>query len=89
MRALLPVATQRFAVRSYRVLNDDEKTVARVVIEHPVGGRSGDLGSAGSRVSVIASRGYSEEAAVTARIIAKVPGLTPSDKSALAQALRA
>ena len=35
MRALLPLATQRFSVRSYRVLNDDDKTVARVVIEHP------------------------------------------------------
>ena len=87
MRALLPVATQRFIVRSYRVRNDDEKTVASVVIEHPVGGRPGEASSAGSRVRVVASRGYSEEAAVTARIIAKVPGLTPSDKSMLAQAL--
>jgi CHAD domain-containing protein len=87
MRALIPVATQRFIVRSYRVRNDDEKTVASVVIEHPVGGRPGEASSAGSRVRVVASRGYSEEAAVTARIIAKVPDLTPSDKSMLAQAL--
>ena len=86
MRALQPVATQRFLVRSYRVLNDDEKTVARVVIEHPTGGGPGKA-STGSRVSVVASRGYSEEAASTARIIAKVPGLTPSDQSTLAQAL--
>ncbi len=40
-------------------------------------------------MSVIASRGYSEEAAATARIIAKVPGLTPSHQSTLAQALSA
>jgi CHAD domain-containing protein len=86
MRALQPVATQRFAVRSYRVLNDDEKTVVRVVIEHPVGTGGG---TAGSRVSVIASRGYLQEAAATARIIAKVPGLTPSHQSTLAQALSA
>jgi CHAD domain-containing protein len=90
MRALLPVATQRFVVRSFRVLNDDDKTVARVVIEHvassgkPVG--SGKP-SVGSRVSVVASRGYSAEAAATVRIIAKIPGLTPSDQSMLAQAL--
>ena len=89
MRALLPVATQRFIVRSYRVRNDDEKTVARVVIEQPVGGRSGETSSRRSRVSVVASRGYSAEAAVTARIIAKVPGLTSSDTSALADALTA
>ncbi|HEY3924442.1 MAG TPA: CHAD domain-containing protein [Acidothermaceae bacterium] len=92
MRALQPVATQRFVVRSYRVLNDDEKTVARVVIEHPTswpGKTSGVPGktSTGSRVSIVASRGYSEEAAATARVIAKVPGLTPSHQSVLAQAL--
>jgi CHAD domain-containing protein len=88
MRALQPVATQRFVVRSYRVLNDDEKTVARVVIEHPSGAGAG-ASSASSRVSVVASRGYSDEAAATARIIAKVPGLTPSHQSTLAQALSA
>jgi CHAD domain-containing protein len=88
MRALQPVATQRFVVRSYRVLNDDEKTVARVVIEHPSGAGAG-ASSVSSRVSVVASRGYSDEAAATARIIAKVPGLTPSHQSTLAQALSA
>jgi CHAD domain-containing protein len=99
MRALQPVATQRFVVRSYRVLNDDEKTVARVVVEHPTSGPGKNSGvpgktsgvpgktSTGSRVSIVASRGYSEEAAATARVIAKVPGLTPSHQSMLAQAL--
>jgi CHAD domain-containing protein len=88
MRALQPVATQRFVVRTYRLLNDDDKTVARVVIEHPAGsGQHGKTSSMGSRVSVVASRGYSAEAAATARIIAKVPGLTPSRQSTLAQAL--
>ena len=86
MRALQPVATQRFVVRSYRVRNDDEKTVARVVIEHPVGDGPGKA-STGSRVGVVASRGYSDEAAATAAIIAKLPGLTPSRQSMLAQAL--
>jgi CHAD domain-containing protein len=89
MRALQPVATQRFVVRSYRVLNDDEKTVARVVIEHPAGGGADKASSTGSRVSVVASRGYSDEAAAAARIIAKVPGLTPSHQSTLAHALSA
>jgi CHAD domain-containing protein len=89
MRALMPLATQRFAVRSYRVLNDDDKTVARVVIEHPIGARPGHPSSVRSRVSVVASRGYSTEAAATARVIAKIPGLTPSDQSLLAQALTA
>ncbi len=41
MRALQPVATQRLVVRSYRVLNDDEKTVARVIIERPTSGGAG------------------------------------------------
>jgi CHAD domain-containing protein len=89
MRALLPVATQRFTVRSYRVLNDDDKTVAKVVIEHPIGDRTGPPVATGSRVSVVASRGYATEAAATARVIAKIPTLTPSDQSLLAQALTA
>ena len=89
MRALLPVATQRFAVRSYRVLNDDDKTVARVVLEHPIGARADEPSGMRSRVSVVASRGYSAEAAATARVIEKIPGLTPSDQSMLAQALTA
>jgi CHAD domain-containing protein len=87
MRALQPVAKKRFVVRSYRVLNDDEKTVARVVIEYPTG--NGPANASGSRVSVVASRGYSAEATATARIVAKVPGLTPSHQSMLAQALSA
>jgi CHAD domain-containing protein len=89
MRALQPVATQRFVVRSYRVLNDDEKTVARVVIEHPAGAVPANASSTGARVSVVASRGYTAEAAATARIISKVPGLTPSHQTMLAQALSA
>jgi CHAD domain-containing protein len=89
MRALLPLATQRFAVRSYRVLNDDDKTVARVVIEHPIGARAGLPSGISSRVSVVGSRGYATEAAAAARVIAKIPGLTPSGQSMLAQALTA
>jgi CHAD domain-containing protein len=93
MRALIPVATLRTAVMTYRLLNDDEKTVARVVVERATGvgagGASGRAVELAPRVSVVTSRGYESEAAAAARVVAKIPGLTKADQSMAAQAMAA
>jgi len=86
MRAVSPIVTVRTVVRTFRVRNDDDKTVARVVVEQAVGERpSGN----GCRVSVVACRGYEEEAGATARVVAKVPSLASSEQSMFAQAVAA
>jgi CHAD domain-containing protein len=92
MRALSPIVTVRTVVRTFRIRNDDDKTVARVVVEHAVGDQVGDPGGPGGigcRVSVVACRGYDAEAAATARVIAKLPGLAPTETSMFARAVSA
>jgi CHAD domain-containing protein len=85
MRAVSPIVTVQTVVRTFRVLNDDDKTVARVAVEQAVGERPG----IGCRVSVVACRGYEEEAVATARVVARVPGLAVSEQSMFAQAVAA
>lgn len=93
MRALMPIATLRTAMVTYRLLNDDEKTVARVVVERATGIGAGGAGGRAvdiaPRVSVVASRGYEAEAAAAARVVAKIPGLTTADQSMALQAMAA
>jgi CHAD domain-containing protein len=86
MRALSTIVSLRTVVRTYRVLNEDEKTVARVVVEHEVGD---PVGGIGCRVSVVGCRGYDAEAAATAQIVVKVPGIAVADQSMFAQAVSA
>jgi CHAD domain-containing protein len=95
MRALSPIVTLRTVVRTFRIRNDDGKTVARVVVEHAMGdqigdpGDPGDPGGVGCWVLVVACRGYDAEAAATARVIAKLPGLAPTETSMFARAVSA
>jgi CHAD domain-containing protein len=67
-RALLPVVTVRRAARESRVLNDDEKTIARLLTE------SADDGI--SQVQVQPLRGYDDAGDRVARLLARVNGLT-------------
>jgi CHAD domain-containing protein len=67
-RALLSVVTVRRAVRESRVLNADEKTVARVLTE------SADDGT--SRLQVQPLRGYEVDGDRIARLLTSVDGLT-------------
>ena len=69
-RALLSVVTVHRAVRESRVLNADDKTVARLLSE------SSDDGT--SRLQVQPLRGYEAEGDQIARLIGRVDGLTPS-----------
>jgi CHAD domain-containing protein len=67
-RALLSVVTVQRAVRESRVLNADEKTVARLLTE------SADDGT--SRLQVQPLRGYEVEGDRIARLMGRVDGLT-------------
>jgi CHAD domain-containing protein len=67
-RALLPVVTVRRTARESRVLNGDEKTVARLLAE------SADDGT--SRLRVQPLRGYDAAGDRIARLLAGVDGLT-------------
>jgi CHAD domain-containing protein len=69
-RALLSVVTVQRAVRESRVLNDDDKTVARLLTE------SGDDGT--SRLQVQPLRGYEVDGDRIARLMGRVDGLTAS-----------
>jgi CHAD domain-containing protein len=80
-RALLSVVTVRRAVRESRVLNADEKTVARLLTE------SADDGT--SRLQVQPLRGYEVDADRIARLLARVDGLTAATKTPYDDALTA
>jgi CHAD domain-containing protein len=78
-RALLSVVTVQRAVRESRVLNADEKTVARLLTE------SGDDGT--SRVQIHPLRGYGADGDRIARLIGRVDGLTASATTSYDDAL--
>jgi CHAD domain-containing protein len=68
LRALLPVVTVRRAVWESRVLNGDEKTVARLLAE------SADDGT--SQLQIQPLRGYDADGDRIARLLGRVDGLT-------------
>ena len=69
-RALLSVVTVQRAMRESRVLNADDKTVARLLSESSNDGTS--------RLQVQPLRGYEAEGDQIARLMGRVDGLTPS-----------
>jgi CHAD domain-containing protein len=75
IRCLLPVARLHLAGRQYRLLNDDEKTVARLVVEvqRPEGRKNGY-----SLIRLFAVRGYDQELEHARRILAKCTGAQES-----------
>jgi len=80
LRALLSVVTVQRAVRESRVLNADEKTVARLLTE------SADDGT--SRLQVQPLRGYELDGDRIARLIGRVDGLTSSTTTPYDDALK-
>ncbi|MDQ1484508.1 MAG: hypothetical protein QOJ62_201 [Actinomycetota bacterium] len=89
MRALVPVATVQTRTKTLRVLNDDDKTVARVALEDSAAIHGRARHRLAARVTVLACRGYDDEAAALTAVLAKVAGLAASDRSTLAHALDA
>jgi CHAD domain-containing protein len=69
-RALLSVVTVQRALRESRVLNPDEKTVARLLTESSNDGTS--------RLQVQPLRGYDADGDLIARLMGRVDGLTAS-----------
>jgi CHAD domain-containing protein len=86
MRALLPVVVTSTSTATYRLLNEDSKTVARLVIDRPAldGARPVPLPP---RLAVAGVRGYQGRARRAARLLSAVPGLGPGPRSPFADAL--
>jgi len=80
-RALLPVAAISTATESYRLLNEDRKTVARLLVERsslPGQGPHSPL-PLPPRLTVTEVRGYQGQARRAERLIAAVDGVTAAD----------
>jgi len=96
-RALIPVVTTATVTAGYRLLNEDDKTVARLFVDQPsvVSPRSGP--GAGQqppvmlppRLSIAEVRGYPGPARRAARLVAAVPGVRPAAALLPADALAA
>jgi CHAD domain-containing protein len=84
-RALLPVVTVTGTATGYRLLNSDDKTVARLLIEHAAipGGSS-----LAPRLTITGVRGYQVQARRAARLVAGVPGVKRAVDPPFAAALR-
>jgi CHAD domain-containing protein len=87
-RALLPVVAVASTTAVYRLLNEDDKTVARLLIERRAipGGASVPLAP---RLTVTEVRGYQAQARRAARLVAAVPGVKNAAEPVFAAALRA
>jgi CHAD domain-containing protein len=96
-RALIPVVTTSTATTGYRLMNEDGKTVARLLIERAslLGPQPG-LGAGPqrplplpARLTIAEVRGYPGQARRAARLIAAVPGLRPATAFLFTDALSA
>jgi CHAD domain-containing protein len=88
VRALLPVARAVSSVRESRVLNSDDKTIARITVDrmsvtYPA------AGTVPPRIAVTALRGYQPQAMRLLDSLAAVPGVSGGSQSALEAALAA
>jgi CHAD domain-containing protein len=87
-RALLPAVTVASIATVSRLLNEDGKTVARLVTEH-ASVTSGARSALPPRFMITEVRGYTGQARRAARIVARAPGVKPATRSVFADALRA
>jgi CHAD domain-containing protein len=88
VRALLPAARAVSSVRDSRVLNADDKTIARITVDrmsvtYPA------AGTVPPRVAVTALRGYQPQAVRLIEQLAAMPGVTDGSPSGLEVALAA
>jgi CHAD domain-containing protein len=78
-RALLPVATVDSTVAESRILDGEEKTVARLLVDRPESGAA--------RLAVRPLRGYDGAAERVARRLARLPDISPALAAPYAEAL--
>ena len=90
MRALTPLVRIRSTQRSLRVLDDEAKTVARLVLEEPqlVAG-DGTRAPLGPRLRICGVRGYDDEFAAVCRVLQRELALAPAYETLLDAAVRA
>ncbi len=95
-RALLPIVRAVSTARVARLLNDDGKTVARLVADHiTVTAVAPGLAGAGTttelplRLAVTAVRGYPAQARRASTLLAGVPGVSHASQSVFTAALTA
>ena len=96
-RALIPVATTSTVTTAYRLMNKDGKTVAKLLVEQPSLVRPQPGQGAGPRqpvplpvrLTITEVRGYQGQARRATRLIAAVPGVTPTTSPLFADALAA
>jgi CHAD domain-containing protein len=87
-RALLPAVTVSSTATMSRLLNEDGKTVARLLVEHPRLA-SGQHAALPPRLTITEVRGYPGQARRAARIVALTAGVEPATETVFADALRA
>ncbi|HEX4092374.1 MAG TPA: CHAD domain-containing protein [Trebonia sp.] len=87
-RALLPVVTVTSTTSTHRLLNEDGKTVARLLVERTSipGPQARPLAP---RLAITEVRGYQNAARAAARLLAAAPGIEPAATPTYADALRA
>jgi CHAD domain-containing protein len=100
-RALLPVALTSAQTTGYRLVNEDGKTVVRLLLERqrlagPQQGQGqgqsqgkGQQAEITPRITLVEVRGYQPEARRAQALIAAVPGVRPAASTPLEDALRA
>ena len=86
MRALLPLARVTARVRTFRVVDAQAKTVARIVVEEPIG-QPNKMPAPTCRLSVVPVRGYEDQADKLVRRLKALPELRPSSGGWLLNAL--
>jgi CHAD domain-containing protein len=86
MRALTPVARLRRRSQAFRVLDDEGKTVVRLLVEEPRLARSRD-GLLRPRLQVVAVRGYQKALRRVRRRLEDELGLAPAEVSLLDEAV--
>jgi CHAD domain-containing protein len=87
-RALLPVVTVTSTAATYRLLNEDGKTVARLLVERASIPGPQPIPLA-PRLEITEVRGYPGAARTAARLIGTAPGIEPAATPAETEALRA
>ncbi len=88
IRALLPVAASTGTQRTLRVLDGEDKTVARLTFDNAPARGSAAI-ACPARLTITPVRGYDAQADRVGRLLADLPGVTTADLSAFHMALEA
>ena len=88
-RALLPMAAAAGTVTVTRLLNADGKTVARLIVDRSSVTRADQTVQLPPRLAIAEVRGYPGQARRAARLLAGIPGVSVTRRSAFLEALHA